>query len=239
MIRCIAIDDEPLALQQISKYIEETGFLSLVAACGSTAEAKKILDKEHVDIMFLDINMPDQSGLDFVRSLQAPPVIVFTTAYPDYALEGYKVDAVDYLLKPFSLDEFTRAADKAKRALASRWPEGSVSAVNDDVIFFKTDYKVVRVDINDINYVEGMSEYLKIRLDEGDPVVVLLSVKKLEERLPSDRFMRIHKSYIVNLNKIKEVSRMRVVMKDGSALPIGNLYKDHFMAYLDSKFLGK
>lgn len=239
MIRCIAIDDEPLALKQISKYIEGTDFLTLVAACGSAAEARKVLDNEPVDAMFLDINMPDQSGMDFVRSLQAPPAIIFTTAHSDYALEGYKVDAVDYLLKPFGLDEFMRAANKLRRLHESRKPQDTTTIINDDIVYFKTDYKVVRVDINDITYVEGMSEYLKIRLDEEDPVVVLLSVKKLEERLPKDRFMRIHKSYIVNLSKIKEVSRMRVIMLDGTALPIGSLYKDNFMAYIDAKYLGR
>lgn len=239
MIRCIAIDDEPLALKQISKYIEGADFLTLVAACGSAAEARKVLDSEPVDAMFLDINMPDQSGMDFVRSLQAPPAIIFTTAHSDYALEGYKLDAVDYLLKPFGLDEFMRAANKLRRMMDARRPQEATTTFSDDVVYFKTDYKVVRVDINDITYVEGMSEYLKIRLDEGDPVVVLLSVKKLEERLPKDRFMRIHKSYIVNLSKIKEVSRMRVIMLDGTALPIGSLYKDNFMAYIDAKYLGR
>lgn len=239
MIRCIAIDDEPLALKQISKYIEGTDFLTLVAACSGAAEARKVLDSEHVDAMFLDINMPDQSGMDFVRSLQAPPAIIFTTAHADYAVEGYKVDAVDYLLKPFGLDEFMRAANKLKKLQESRRPQEAVTTLSDDIVYFKTDYKVVRVDIGKITYVEGMSEYLKIRLEDGDPVVVLLSVKKLEERLPKDRFMRIHKSYIVNLSRIKEVSRMRVIMQDGTALPIGSLYKDNFMAYLDAKYLGR
>jgi len=241
MIRCIAIDDEPLALRQIVSYVSKVPFLELVASCPSATAAKKVLENEIVDVMFVDINMPDVSGMEFVKSLLSPPMVVFTTAYSEYAVEGYKVDAVDYLLKPFGLDDFKRAANKVREQYELRNSVASVSSMDsDDSIFFKTDYKVVRIEISDIVYVEGMSEYLKIHLDsQKDPMVILLSMKKLEERLPSDRFMRIHKSYIVNLSKVREVSKSRIGVGTDVSLPVGDLYRDALGAYIDSKFLGK
>ena len=213
----------------------------IAGACPSAAKAKEILDRESVDVLFVDINMPDISGMDFVKSLAAPPMIVFTTAYSEYAVEGFKVDAVDYLLKPFGLDDFKKAAEKVRKRYDSEHQSAAVSAPDaDDALFFKTDYKVVRVPISKITYVEGMSEYLKIHVEgEKDPVIVLLSMKKLEERLPSDRFMRIHKSYIIALNQIREVARGRVSITPEVSLPIGDSYHETFNKYLDAKFLGK
>lgn len=240
MIRVLAIDDEPLALHQLSSYIKKIPYLELVAECQSAHDAMAVMEKQTVDAIFIDINMPDLNGLDFVRSLESPPLIVFTTAYSDYAVEGYKVNAVDYLLKPFSLDDMLRAAEKV-RAQYELLHQGDVSVVDeDDAIFFKTEHKVVRVQVSDIRYVEGMSEYLKIHL-EGDrkPLIVLLSMKKLEERLPRHVFMRIHRSYIINLRKIQEVNKNRVILDADTYLPIGDLYRDTFNSYIDSKFLGK
>ena len=213
----------------------------IAGACPSAAKAKEILDRESVDVLFVDINMPDISGMDFVKSLAAPPMIVFTTAYSEYAVEGFKVDAVDYLLKPFGLDDFKKAAEKVRKRYDSEHQSAAVSAPDaDDALFFKTEYKVVRVPISKITYVEGMSEYLKIHVEgEKDPVIVLLSMKKLEERLPSDRFMRIHKSYIIALNQIREVARGRVSITPEVSLPIGDSYHETFNKYLDAKFLGK
>ena len=241
MIRCLAIDDEPLALRQLVSYIEKVPFLDLVAACPSAVKAREILSREAVDVLFVDINMPDLNGMDFVKSLAAPPMIVFTTAYSEYAVEGFKVDAVDYLLKPFGLDDFRKAANKVKKIFDSEHQPVAVSAADsDDAIFFKTEYKVVRVPIDKIVYVEGMSEYLKIHVEgEKEPVIVLLSMKKLEERLPSSRFMRIHKSYIICLDKIREVSRGRVSVAPEVSLPVGDSYREAFNQYLDAKFLGK
>ena len=251
MIRCIAIDDEPLALQQIVAYIGKVPFLELAAQCHSAIEARTFLEQDTVDAIFCDINMPDLNGMDFVKSLAVPPLIVFTTAYSEYAVEGFRVNAVDYLLKPFGLQDFQRAANRLKERL-----EGSVAGVHravdahsvvgdsvadtrDDVLFLKTEYRIVKVSISDIRYVEGMSEYLKVYLD-GDkkPIVTLLSMKKMEERLP-DSFMRIHRSYIVNLTKIQEVNKNRVIMDADTYLPIGDMYKDTFQQYLEAKFLGK
>jgi two-component system LytT family response regulator len=246
MIKCIAIDDEPLALQQLVAYIGKIPFLSLVGQCQSAVEAKQLMQNEVVDAIFCDINMPDLNGMDFVKSLASPPIIVFTTAYSEYAVEGYKVDAVDYLLKPFGLDEFQRAANKVKRVYEQINDNDSaasqkLSGISEDAstLFFKTEHRIVKVDINDITYVEGMSEYMKIHLDsQPKPLIVLLSMKKLEERLPSN-FMRIHRSYIINLDKIVEVNKSRVIMGEDLYLPIGDLYREAFNNYLNTRFLGK
>lgn len=240
MIRVLAIDDEPLALQQLASYIEKIPFLQLVAECQSALEARTIMNEEQIDAIFVDINMPDLSGMDFVRSLAAPPLVVFTTAYSEYAVEGFRVNAIDYLLKPFGLDDFKRAANKVKTQY-DLLNTAVVSAVDeDDALFLKTEYKVVRINVADIRYVEGMSEYLRIYLEgQPKPLIVLLALKKLEERLPSASFMRIHRSYLINLKKIQEVNKNRVIMDADTYLPIGDMYKEAFNQYLSTKFLGK
>ena len=246
MIRCIAIDDEPLALQQIAAYIGKVPFLELAAQCQSALEAQRFLQSDTVDAIFCDINMPDLNGMDFIKSLAVPPLVVFTTAYAEYAVEGFKVNAVDYLLKPFGLQDFMRAANRLQERLV---PPPSLPSLTshhspltsetDDVIFLKTDYRIVKVTISDIRYVEAMSEYLKVWLEgEAKPLITLLSMKKMEERLPAT-FMRIHRSYIINLDKIQEVNKNRVIMDADTYLPIGDLYKEAFQQYVDTKFLGK
>ncbi len=245
MIKVLAIDDEPLALQQLVSYIQKVSFLQLVGQCQSALEAKEFLNREPVDAVFCDINMPDLNGMDFVKSLAAPPLIVFTTAYSEYAVEGFKVNAVDYLLKPFGLDDFRRAANRLKERLetspvavpVAEMPQSN--AEDDDTIFIKTDYKVVKIAISDIRYIEGMSEYLKIHLEgQPKPLVTLLSMKKMEEYLPPS-FMRIPRSYIVNLKRIQEVNKNRVIMDADTYLPIGDNYKEAFNDYLNTRFLGK
>lgn len=195
MIRTLAIDDEPLALQQLAAYIKKIPYLELVGECQSAIDAHTLMQKESVDAIFCDISMPDLNGLDFVRALNPRPLVVFTTAYSQYAVEGYKVDADDYLLKPFSFEEFQQAAERVHRQYDLLHQEEAAAASaseideNDD-IFLKTEYKVMRVAVSDIRCVEGMSEYLKIHLVSRDrPVVVLMSMKKLEERLPHASFI--------------------------------------------------
>ena len=262
MIRCLAIDDEPLALQQIAAYIGKVPFLELAAQCQSALEAHQFLQHDTVDVIFCDINMPDLNGMDFIKSLVVPPLVVFTTAYAEYAVEGFKVNAVDYLLKPFGLQDFMRAANRVKERISneklviSNYDNQTSadsadnsnhnysllttnSSLNDDTIFLKTDYRIVKVSISDIRYVEAMSEYLKVYLEsDPKPIITLLSMKKMEERLP-DCFMRIHRSYIINLTKIQEVNKNRVIMDSETYLPIGDLYKETFQNYLNTKFLGK
>lgn len=251
-MKVLAIDDEPLALRQLAAYIEKIPFFTLAGICGSAIEAKQMMDQDDVDAIFCDINMPDLNGMDFVKSIAAPPIIVFTTAYSQYAIEGYKVNAVDYLLKPFGLDEFKRAANKVKqvydtqqaaygRGGAESEPikEASELGGDADTIFVKSDSRIIRISIQDIRYVEGMSEYVKIYLDSiPKPVVVLLSMKGMEERLPGE-FMRVHRSYIINLKKIVEVNKKGVIMNDNAFLPIGDLYKEAFAEYLNQRFWSK
>ena len=261
-IRCLAIDDEPLALQQLVAYIRKVPFLELAAQCQSALEARSFLENDTVDAIFCDINMPDLNGMDFVKSLAVPPLVVFTTAYSEYAVEGFRVNAVDYLLKPFGLQDFQRAANRLKERMRNEelgmrnddYTQGenipkqsnqhsssliSHSSLNDNTLFLKTDYRIVKVSIPDIRYVEAMSEYLKVWIEgESKPIITLLSMKKMEERLP-DYFMRIHRSYIINLTKIQEVNKNRVIMDKETFLPIGELYKDAFQTYLDTKFLGR
>lgn len=244
MINVLAIDDEPLALRQLATYINKVSFLHLVASCGSAAEALSVMNSEPIDAIFCDINMPDLNGMDFVRQLASPPIVVFTTAYSEYAIDGYKVDAVDYLLKPFGLNDFQRTANKVKRQydlLHAAEEQEAVSAMgaDDDAIFLKTDHRVIRIAISSIQYIEGMSEYTKFHVDtQPKPIIALLSMKRVEDRLPA-YFMRIHRSYIINLRCIVEVNKNRVILAPDIALPIGDLYRDALNSYIDAKFLGK
>jgi len=241
MIRCIAIDDEPLALQQMVSYIKKIPYLELVASCQSAIDAREIINNDKIDAMFCDINMPELNGLDFIKSLDTPPMVVFTTAYSEYAVDGFKLDAVDYLLKPFGQEDLKRAAEKIKRIYDAKIIAQEVSQIDeDDAIFLKTEYKIVRINIKDIKYVEAMSEYLRIYLDGVTrPIIVLLSMKKMEERLPSKIFMRVHRSYIINLKKIKEVSKSRIILTSDGEIPIGDSYRENFNNYINSKFLTK
>ena len=241
MISCIIIDDEPLALQQMEAFIKKIPYLELVASCQSAVDARLLLEKERIDAMFCDINLPELNGLDFVKSLDNPPMVVFTTAYSEYAVKGFELNAVDYLLKPFGFDEMLRAAEKVRKRYEAQRKLQEVSQIDeDDTIFLKTEYKIVRINIGNIRYVEAMSEYLRIYLEDNSrPIIVLLSMKKMEERLPKNSFMRVHRSYIVNLKKIKEVSRNRIVLGEDIDIPIGDSYRDQFNAYINSKFLTK
>ena len=222
MIKCIAVDDEPLALEQLTGYIARVPFLQLIASCQDAFSAMQVLSEEEVDLMFVDIHMPDLNGLDLVRSLVVKPLIVFTTAYPEYAVEGFKVDAVDYLLKPFEFQDLLKAGTETDLL------------EKDGSLFVKSEYKIIRINVADICYIEGMSEYVRIYTDAADkPVVTLLSMRKLEERLPQEMFMRVHRSYIVNLRKITEVSRLRIIFNKNIYIPVGDNYKERFTEYIN------
>lgn len=233
MIRVIAVDDEPLALRQLESYIAKVPFLELVASCSDALQAMRVLEEKSVDAMFVDINMPELSGMEFVRNLENPPLVVFTTAYSQYAIEGYKVDAVDYLLKPFGLNDFVRASEKLRSRLAAVQPAIS-PASEDDSLFFKTDYRTVRVRLSEIRYIESMSEYVKIYVDGAQaPVLVLLSLKYLMDKLPADAFLRIHRSYIIALSHLREASKGEVTLDDGTVLPVGDLYRQGLKDYMN------
>ena len=236
-MKCLAIDDEPLALAQLSDYISRVPFLTLVKSCQDAFEAMKLLSEEEIELIFVDINMPDLNGLDFIRSLINCPMVIFTTAYSEYAVEGFKLDAVDYLLKPFEFQDLLKAADKARRQYEFRILEqqgelGNTSQVKGDSLFVKSDYKVVRIDIKNIRYIEGMSEYVRIFVESEDkPIVTLSSLQKMEERLPA-HFMRVHRSYIVNLRKITEISRLRIIFDKNTYIPVGDNYKERFTEFI-------
>jgi DNA-binding LytR/AlgR family response regulator len=237
-IKCIAIDDEPLALKQIVSYIQKTPFLELVAQCQSAFEAMDTLKANDVQLMFVDINMPDLSGMDFVKSLSKKPFIVFTTAYSEYAVEGFKVDAVDYLLKPISYSSFLKAANKVNSIVgfsSSIQPETIRATANH--LFVKSEYKLIRIELSDIKYIESMHEYVRIHLVNDKPVMTLLSMKVIEEQLPANRFMRVHRSYIVNLERIKTIERFRIIFDTNVFIPVSDQYKAQFQKYIDKFFI--
>ena len=234
---CIA-DDEKYVLKSIAQRISSSGMeLEVVGMAGNGLEALELYDREQPDIFFVDINMPDLNGLDFIRSLVNRPLVIFTTAYSEYAVEGFKLDAVDYLLKPFEFQDLLKAADKARRQFEYRLLEqqgeiGNASQIKVDSLFVKSDYRVVRIDVKNIRYIEGMSEYVRIFVEgEDKPVITLASLQKMEERLPT-HFMRVHRSYIVNLRKITEVSRLRIIFDKNTYIPVGDNYKEKFTEYI-------
>lgn len=237
MIRCIVIDDEPLALKQIESYIQKTPFLEVVASLESALFASEVLKNEQIDLMFVDINMPDLNGMDFVKTLVNPPKVIFTTAYAEYALDGFKVDAIDYLLKPICFTDFLKSANKAK-AWFEAHTTGSVQVRNnEEFLFIKSDYRIVRINFMDINYIEAMNEYVKIHLTGSKPIMSLISMKQLEQQLPVDRFMRVHRSFIVNLSKITIIERNRIVFDGKVYIPVSEQYKEKFQDYVNKNFI--
>ncbi len=237
MISCIAIDDEPLALKQIANYIDKTPFLVLLEKFDSALQAITFLQENEIDLMFVDINMPDLNGMDFVKSLNNPPKVIFTTAYSEYAIEGFRVDAIDYLLKPIGYSDFLKAADKAKERITPKITTDTKIESNNEFLFIKSDYKVLRINLADIKYIESMSEYLRINIENQQPVMTLMSMKKMEKYLPESTFMRVHRSFMVNLNKITTVERNRIVFDKDIYIPVSEQYKLKFQKYLNDNFL--
>ncbi|GAB3557554.1 LytR/AlgR family response regulator transcription factor [Spirosoma fluminis] len=251
-LNCIAVDDEPLALGLVCAFIEKTPFLKLAGRYSSAVEALQGLLQQPIDIIFLDIQMPDLTGLELARVLERstvghPTRIIFTTAFDQYALDGYRVDALDYLLKPFNYEEFLRAASKARQyfelrqraqtpASAPVLPAAPVEA-GDDYLFLKVEYQLVRVDFSDILYIEGLKDYVKVyrQSDPVKPLLSLTSLKALEEKLPTRQFMRVHRSFIIALDRISAVTRNSVQI--GSAvIPVSDQYKDTFGQYMSRWF---
>lgn len=246
-LTCIAVDDEPLALGLVSVFIEKTPFLTLVGKYSSAVEALQGLHDQKVDLIFLDIQMPDLTGIELARVLGqaqqngAGPRIIFTTAFNNFAIEGYKVDALDYLLKPFNYEEFLRAANKAKAyfELINRpAPAPAVTAVpvaaepEEDSLFLKVEYQLVRVAFKDILYIEGLKDYVKVHLQGSNkPILSLTSLKALEDKLPPRKFMRVHRSFIVSLDKISSLTRNSIQIGT-MTIPVSDQYKDAFSAFL-------
>ena len=245
MIRCITIDDEPLALGQIKSYISRVPFLEHIAEFSNAIEAQQFLGSESVDLIFVDINMPDLTGTDFVRSLTVQrPMVIFTTAYSEYAIEGFKLDALDYLLKPFSFADFERSANKALSLY--ELIKGSTAANNDNEaepaesdnehISIRADHKVSLIKVRDIIYIESAGEYVRLHLADGTRIMTLFRIKNIEATLPSDMFMRVHRSYIVNLKCVTGYARGRVFLNNNEYVPIGENYKEQFQSYIRENF---
>lgn len=236
-LKTIAIDDEPLALRLVSDYVSKTPFLELVDSFDNPLDAIDFLSKQAVDLIFVDIQMPDLTGIEFARSLEGAPKIVFTTAYEKYAIEGFKLNAIDYLLKPFSYEEFLKAAGKARKQTELEANVLPSIEANSQFLFLKSEYKIRRINFNDILYIEGLKDYIKVYISGDDkPVMSLNSIKSLEQKLPEDKFMRVHRSFIVNLDKIDTIERSRIIF--GKVyIPVSDQYKDKFQEYLDKNFL--
>lgn len=232
-ISCIIIDDEPLAAELVEKYVLKTPFLEHRGTYNSAVQALTILSEQKIDLVFLDIQMPDMNGIDFSRTLHPDTRVVFTTAFKDYAFDGFKVNAVDYLLKPFSYQEFLMAANKVLERLQAR--ESKISPAHQHYIFVKSEYKQVRINLDEVLYFEGLKDYIKIWLvDQPKPVLTLMSLKALEEELPTDKFMRVHRSFIIALDKINTVERGQILMRE-ERITVADQYKDKFNQFLSTR----
>jgi two-component system, LytTR family, response regulator LytT len=238
MINTIAIDDEPLALQLIAGYIEKTPGLDLTGKFDNPLDAVDFMANESVDLIFLDIQMPDLTGIEFARSITRGPKVIFTTAYEKYALEGFRLEVVDYLLKPFSYEEFFKAVQKAMRLMRLEQKENAVQVeANNEFLFLKSEYKIRRINFTDILYIEGLKDYVKVYTkNDPKPVLSLASLKLLETKLPESTFMRVHRSFIVNLEKIETIERSRIIF--GKVyIPVSDQYKDKFQEFINNNFL--
>ncbi len=243
-LNCIAVDDEPLALGLVSSFIEQTPFLNLVGKFSSAVEALRAIHSQKIDLVFLDIQMPDLNGIELARVLDTGksdrPRIIFTTAYNQFALEGYRVDALDYLLKPFNYEEFLHAATKALNyaQLVEKSNGNNTAAaapeerIEDEYLFLKVEYQLVRIALNDILYIEGLKDYVKVWLKSAEkPVLSLTSLKSLEEKLPAKKFMRVHRSFIVSLDKINSITRNSLQIGKVN-ITVGDQYKEAFGQFL-------
>jgi two-component system response regulator LytT len=247
ILNAIAVDDEPLALGLVSSFIEQTPFLNLIGRFSSAVDALKAIHAQKIDVLFLDIQMPDLNGIELARVLDNSksnkPRIIFTTAYNQFALEGYKVDALDYLLKPFNYEEFLHAATKAlnyaELVERSNAPATAASTatiieerIEDEYLFLKVEYQLVRIALNDILYIEGLKDYVKVWLKSAEkPILSLTSLKSLEEKLPSKKFMRVHRSFIVSLDKINSITRNALQIGKVN-ITVGDQYKEAFSQFL-------
>lgn len=237
MIKCIAIDDEPHALRQLAEYIEAVPYLSLEGSFESAFDACNFLHDNAIDLIFVDINMPDINGIDFVKSLSKNVKIVFITAHSEFAYEGFQLDAADYLLKPISFTDFLKSANKVNERYFQQNSSLPEIQQNRDYLFIKSEYRVIRINFKDIKYIESKREYVKIFLDGSEPITTLMSIKKLEETLPGNMFMRVHRSFIVNLNKITVVERNRIVFDNKVYIPISENYGEKFQTFMEKGFV--
>ena len=230
--KCIIIEDEPLAQNVLKKYIGDHPSLDLVAVCADAFEAQTALNQQNIHLLFLDVNLPKLSGINFIKTLVYPPLIIFTTAYPEFAVEGFDLNAVDYLLKPFSFERFLKAVNKAIERLNASGPQNS-EGNKISSIFLKSDKKIHKVDLENIHYIEAIGDYMKVVTDSGQ-LIVNETMKKLQEELPARSFIRVHKSFIISRNKIKYIEG-NYVQVEGKSIPIGATYRNDVLASIDKK----
>ena len=230
ILNCAIVDDEPLALSLLESYVNKTPFLNLTGKYSSAMQAMKELPDMKVNLLFLDIQMPELNGLEFSRMVDSQTRIVFTTAFGQYAIDGCRVNALDYLLKPISYPDFLQAANKALQ-----WFDLVQKPEEKESIYVKSDYKLVQIELKKILYIEGLKDYIKIYLEDSPkPILSLMSMKSMEELLPANRFMRVHRSYIVQKEKIRIIDRGRIVF-DKTYIPISDSYKQAFQSFLDER----
>lgn len=236
-LKCVIVDDEPLALDILEEYIQQIDFLQLSGRFTHSLKAIDFLKENEVELLFVDIQMPDVSGLEIVERLNAKPMVIFTTAYSEYAVQGFKLDAINYLLKPIDFPDFQKAVNKAKEQFLLKNNAHQEVKSNKEFLFIKSEYKIIRINFNDIKYIQGMSEYVKIHLTNSKPVMSLLSLKSLENQLPTNKFMRVHKSYIVNLERINVIERNEIIYDDGTIVPVSQQYKTLFQEFINKNFM--
>ncbi|MES2331751.1 MAG: LytTR family DNA-binding domain-containing protein [Bacteroidota bacterium] len=220
-LKCIAIDDEPLALELIKQYIERVPELQLVQTFDDAITGGEFLRVNTIDLLFIDINMPDITGIELVRSLKDKPATIFTTAYKKFAFEGFELEAVDYLLKPISFERFLKAARRVIDFHAVKYP---AKAATEEHFFVRSEYRMVKIEMNEIDYIEGLEDYIKIHLTNAKPVLTLMTLKAVMEKLPEEKFQRIHRSYIVPVNKVQSILNRKLTLANGVELPVSDSY---------------
>jgi len=229
-LKCLLVDDEPPALKILSTYLDNMDNLELVGVCANALEAMQMLKEHPVDVLFLDIKMPRLLGTEFIRTLRNPPRVIFTTAHKDYALEGFELDAVDYLLKPFSFERFLRAVNKLTSGNDQPVPEAATGPAMEAFLYFRVDRKMVKVELKDIRYIESLKDYSRIICVGDKPLMVKKPISSIEQMLPADRFLRIHRSFIVAIDKITAFTQNDIEI-GAQEIPIGKLYR-HQLAKL-------
>ena len=238
-ITCMIVDDEPMAVNLVESYVEKTPYLTLKKKCNSAIEAMQFLNTEKVDLLFLDIQMPDLTGIEFSKMLPKHSRVIFTTAFDQYALEGFKVEALDYLLKPFDYAEFLTAANKALEwfSLVKGNTLSSVVYDEKEFLFVKSEYKQLRIKLADVQYFEGLKDYIKIWIkDNPKPILTLMSLKSLEEELPNSNFMRVHRSFIVSLKYVEVIERSQIIINK-QRITVSEQYKSRFLEYINDNSL--
>ena len=237
MIRCLIVDDEPLALDIIEDYIAKVPFLELVKSTTSAIEGLSLVQNDRIDLVFLDVQMPELTGLQFLKIINGKCNVILTTAYSQYALEGYELDVIDYLLKPIAFDRYYKAAQKVlqqkQNSSSLTLPEAPVRNPHHNFIFVKTENKIQKIYLDDVLYIEGLKDYISI-FSKSERIITLQNMKKMEESLPSGRFVRVHKSYIVALDKIDSIERSRIQI-GVKIIPVGDTYREAFFKLVDNR----